>query len=128
MDHFAQSFDLTNGWNLLRITCGAFFVPHLIAKITQRAFALEFFRTVGLRPPEAWLYAALGIEVVVMLCLVFAVLTFYAALLATAFLWVAAVATWRFSQGRWLWNLGGCEYPVFWGLACLAVAMQARPF
>lgn len=128
MDHLAQSFDLTNGWNLLRIACGVFFIPHLIAKFTQRAFALDFFRKVGLRPPEAWLYAALGIEVVVTFGLVFAVLTFYAALLAAVFLGVAAVATWRFSRGRWLWNLGGCEYPLFWGLACLVVAMQSRPF
>jgi putative oxidoreductase len=24
----------------------------------------------------------------------------------------------------WLWNLGGYEYPIFWGLVCVVVAMN----
>ena len=25
----------------------------------------------------------------------------------------------------WTWNTGGYEYPVFWGLVCVAIAIEA---
>jgi putative oxidoreductase len=125
MDHLAQSFDLTNGWNILRIASGVFFIPHLVAKFSERDFVVAFFEKVGFRPALAWVYLALAIEILVAIGLIFAILTFFAAVTAAAFLTVAAIATYRFSSGRWLWNAGGCEYPAFWAIACVAVAVQA---
>jgi putative oxidoreductase len=127
MDHLTQSFDLTNGWNILRIACGAFFVPHLVAKFSEREFVVAFFEKVGFRPALFWVYVALGVEVLAAVGLILAIFTFYAAVLAAAFLSVAALATFRFSSGRWLWNAGGCEYPLFWAIACIVVAVQAWP-
>jgi putative oxidoreductase len=125
VEYLTHNFDLTNGFNILRIICGLFFIPHLVAKFTEREYALGFFTKVGFKPPEAWLYAALIVEVVVSVGLVFAIFTTFAALLAAAFLLVAAFATYRFSGGRWLWNLGGCEYPLFWAICCIVVALLA---
>ena len=34
MSSLYQNFDLTNGFNILRIICGAFLLPHLYAKAT----------------------------------------------------------------------------------------------
>jgi putative oxidoreductase len=124
IEHLAQSFDLSDGGNILRIICGLFFIPHLIAKFTEREYALGFFRKVGFRPAEAWLYGAFVIEILASIGLVFAIWTAWAALLGAAFLLVAAGATWRFSGGRWLWNLGGCEYPLFWAICCIVVAIN----
>jgi hypothetical protein len=28
------------------------------------------------------------------------------------------------SSGKWLWNIGGCEYPLFWAICCAVVAMH----
>src|SRR6185436_16391781 len=39
---------------------------------------------------------------------------------------VATWAAWRNSKGKWLWNIGGCEYPFFWAIACIVVALAAR--
>jgi putative oxidoreductase len=125
VDYLSQHFDLTDGFNILRIICGLFFIPHLVAKFTEREYAVGFFTKVGFKPPAAWLYAALIIEVVVSVGLVFALFTRFAALLGAAFLLVATYATYRFSQGRWLWNLGGCEYPLFWAICCIIVAIEA---
>jgi TRAP-type C4-dicarboxylate transport system permease small subunit len=49
----------------------------------------------------------------------------YVALLAGVFLLVAAWASWRVSKGKWMWNFGGAGYPLFWGICCLVVALQA---
>jgi uncharacterized membrane protein YphA (DoxX/SURF4 family) len=56
--------------------------------------------------------------------MVFAIYTRYVALLEAVFLAVAAWAVWRFSKGKWLWNIGGYEYCVFWAICCVVVAMH----
>lgn len=119
----AASFDPSNGQNLLRVACGAFFVPHAIGKIAEREFTLGFFVKAGFPRPEWWLTAALAIESMVAACLVLDIATRAAAIVAASFLAVAAVATWRVSGRRWYWNFGGPEYCVFWALACVVVAM-----
>ena len=119
----AESFDLTNGFNVLRIICGLFLVPHLFVKFKNQDFVKGFMAKAGLNPPAVWLYAAFAIEIVASIGLVFDVLTFYAALLAGVFLGVAAWASWRVSSGKWMWNFGGAEYPLFWALCCFAVAL-----
>jgi len=121
----AESFDLTNGFNVLRILCGVFFIPHLFVKFRNQDFVKGFMAKVGLNPPSAWLYAAFAIEIVVTIGLVLDVFTVFAALLAAIFLVVAAWASWRFSEGKWMWNFGGAEYPLFWALCCLVVAIEA---
>ncbi len=119
----AQSFDLTNGFNVLRIVCGLFFVPHLFVKFRNREFVKDFMNRVGLKPPIAWLYGAFVVEILVTIGLVFNLYTTYAAALGGVFLLVAAWASWRISEGKWIWNFGGAEYPLFWAIACLVVAM-----
>ncbi len=77
-----------------------------------------------LEPPRAWLVGSLTTEVICAPTLILGIYTRYVAILAAIFLFVAAWAAWRFSKGKWLWNIGGCEYPVFWGICCIAVAMH----
>lgn len=120
-----QSFDLTSGANLLRILCGLFLVPHLVIKFRNQDFVKGFMAKAGLNPPAAWLYGAFAIEIVASVCLVFDWLTVYAASLAAVFLVVAAWASWKTSGGKWIWNFGGAEYPLFWALCCVVVALQA---
>jgi len=28
------------------------------------------------------------------------------------------------TEGKWLWNIGGYEYCVFWAICCIVVAMH----
>jgi putative oxidoreductase len=119
-----RSFDLTDGFNILRIVCGLFFIPHLVVKFRNQDFVKDFMTKVGLRPPIAWLYAAFVIETISTVGLVLNLYTAYVALLAGAFLLVAAWASWKISDGKWIWNFGGGEYPLFWAICCFVVAMQ----
>jgi putative oxidoreductase len=122
---FAQSFDLTNGANVLRLLCGLFLVPHLFVKFRNQDFVKGFMSKAGLNPPVAWLYGAFAVEIVAGIGLIFDIYTAYAAVLAGVFLLVAAWASWKTSEGKWMWNFGGAEYPAFWAICCFVVALQS---
>lgn len=121
----ASTFDLTNGAVLLRIVCSLFFFPHIYFKVIGTPPpALGFFTAAGFKPPGAWMRAALFVELLAALGLLFGIYTQWAALLAAASLMVAAVAVCSANSCvKWLWNLNGMEFPIFWALCCVVVAM-----
>lgn len=123
---FAQVFDLSSASNVLRILCGVFLIPHLVVKFQSQDFVKGFMTNAGLKPPELWLYGAFAVEIVCSIALIFDVYTFYAAIVTGVFLLVASYASWRVSEGKWMWNFGGAEYPLFWAIVCFVVAMNAR--
>jgi putative oxidoreductase len=129
MSYLAQNFDPLNEFNILRIICGAFFIPFFIPHIYAKFFvpeALGFFVAAKFKPPAFWMYTACVIETVLAIGLIFAILPFFAGAIAFVHLLVAAVAVHRVTQGKWLWNIGGCEYCLFWAICCLIVAMHYR--
>ncbi len=118
-----EKFNLLNGFNILRIICGAFFIPHIYAKFFVPE-ARGFFVAAQFNPPGTWMYTAGAIETVLAIGLIFGIYTTLVAWVAAFHLGVAAVAVYRVTGGKWLWNIGGYEYCVFWALACVAVALQ----
>ncbi len=60
---FAEKFNLLNGIVLLRIMCGAFFIPHIYAKFFVPE-ALGFFVAAKFQPPAFWMYTACVIETI----------------------------------------------------------------
>jgi len=125
MSSYLQNFNLTDGINILRLICGLFFIPHIYAKFFVPE-ALGFFVAAKFNPPKTWMYVACVIEIIISIGLIFAILPFYAGALGFIHLLVAAAAVWRVTSGKWLWNIGGYEYCVFWALCCLVVAMHYR--
>jgi putative oxidoreductase len=121
MSGYLQNFDPTNGLNILRLICGLFFIPHLYAKFFVPE-ALGFFVAAKFKPPAFWMYVACAIEIVLAIGLIFAIYPRYAGALGFVHLLVAGAAVYKVT-GKWLWNIGGCEYCVFWAIACLVVAM-----
>ena len=116
----SSAFDLTNGYVLLRIMCGVFLVPHVVGKISARQASVAFFKLAGWNPPQLWSYAAMATEVVLAACLVLGLAMPYAAYLGCIYLLVAAAANFGVSR-KWLWHIGGSEWPVFWALCCAIV-------
>ena len=124
----ANHFDLSQGWNILRIISGAFMFPHAASKFTAGALTagtVAFFAKAGLNPPEFWIYLAALVEVVAGVALVLGVCTRYAAVAAAGALAVAVYALQTVKGFGWTWNTGGYEYPVFWALVCIAIAIEA---
>ena len=126
----AENFDLTKGSNILRIAAGAFMFPHFAGKFTDIATltlnkgTLGFFAKAGMVPAEFWVYLAAGSEVLVGVFLVLGLCTRYAALGAAAILGIAVYALQVVKGFGWTWNTGGYEYPVFWALVCIAIAIE----
>jgi len=127
----ASNFDLTNTDNILRIIAGAFMFPHVLGKfadlgtLTLKAPTVGFFEKAGMVPGVFWTYLAAGSEMVAGVFLVLGLCTRYAALGAAAILGIAAYAIQVVRGfGGWTWNTGGYEYPVFWAIVCIAIAMR----
>ena len=123
----AKNFDLTKGWNILRIIAGAFMFPHVAGKFVNGALnpgTVGFFAKAGFSPPEAWVYLAAASETAVGIALVLGICTRFATLGGAAVLAVAVYALHMVKGFGWTWNTGGYEYPVFWALACIAIAVE----
>ena len=123
MSGVLQTFNLANEFNILRLICGLFFIPHIYAKFFVPE-ALGFFVAAKFKPPALWMYTACIVETVLAIGLVFGILTTYAGAVAFLHLLVAAAAVWKVTGGKWLWNIGGYEYCVFWAICCLVVGMH----
>jgi putative oxidoreductase len=130
MDDFrikAENFDLTKGANILRIICGAFMFPHVAGKFAAGGLSVAtvgFFAKAGFHPPELWVYLAATAETFAGIALIMGVCTRYAAIGAAAVLAIAVYSLQVVKGFGWTWNTGGYEYPVFWSIVCLVVALE----
>ncbi|MFA9438287.1 DoxX family protein [Uliginosibacterium sp. sgz301328] len=122
-----RRYDVPPALVVLRIACGVFFIPHILFKLGNLAGATAFFAKAGIPYPDLFVYVAIALESLAALGLIIGVQVRRAALLGVTTLCAAAVATWLTSNTVWLWNQGGAEYPIFWALACVVVAIQYRP-
>jgi len=121
--NLAASFNLFDEYNILRLICALFMIPHIYGKFYVPA-ALGFFKAAGFKPPEAWMYFAGAIEVVLAAGLIFNIyVTICAAILAFHLL-VAAAGVYKVTK-KWLWNIGGYEFCLFWAICCWVVAMHS---
>src|SRR3954451_16922602 len=124
----AENFDLSNGLNIIRIICGLFLFPHVAGKFAAGAVAAStagFFAKAGFHPLGIWVYIAAIAETAAGLALVFGICTRFAALGAFALLAVAVYSLHVVKGFGWTWNTRGYEYPVFWALTSMAVAIEA---
>jgi putative oxidoreductase len=124
----ASNFDLTESRNVLRIICGAFMFPHIAGKFAGGALSagtVGFFAKAGFAPPEWWVYLAAFAEAATGIALVLGLCTRYAAIGAALVLAMAVYALQMVKGFGWTWNTGGYEYPVFWAITSLAVAIDA---
>jgi putative oxidoreductase len=123
MSWLGQNIVLGWGPTLVRLAAGGFFLPHVYAKLSGPG-TIVFFQAAGFKPPARWMYLACAIETAVACSLLSNVLVRYFGILGAVHLLVAAAAVYIVSRGKWLWNIGGFEYCVFWAICCLAVAIN----
>lgn len=118
------NFDLHNGFVLLRLVCGLFMIPHALGKISNKAAVTGFFDAAGFKPAGTFVLLAMVAEWIFTIGLILGIYTQIVAAIAAVFMAVAAFANHRVCKGKWLWNIGGSEYPIFWGLCCAIVALN----
>ena len=125
----AENFDLTRMENVIRITCGVFYLPHVAGKFAGLGVLnppiVKFFAAAGMSPPEVWVYLAAAAELAVAITLTLGICTRFAALGSAGLMAVAVYSLQMVKGFGWTWNTGGYEYPVFWGICSLGVALHA---
>lgn len=114
--------DPADGYVVLRWLCAAFFVPHIVGKLSAREASVAFFAAAGSRPAQFWSYASMIVEMGLATTLILAVCLPWTAFVASFYLLVAGAANYRVSR-KWLWHIGGSEWCVFWSACCAIVAV-----
>lgn len=109
---------------LLRITTGALLIPHGYGKLFTPG-ALEgtgqFFESVGFTPGYELALLVGLVEFVGGLLLILGLLTRPVAVVVAVFM---AQATLFHAGNGFLWSNGGYEYPLFWTIAAVIIAIR----
>jgi putative oxidoreductase len=112
---------------LLRITVGAFLIPHGAQKLfgwfgADIAHERGLFEEIGLKPGKAWVAFIGVVQFYGGILLAVGLLTRPVALIVTAcMLGTAWLATHR---DGWFWHHRGMEYSLFWAIAAFVVFCQ----
>ena len=105
----------------ISIVCGAFLLPHTIAKLSNIERASQFFDKVGLRPARSFVVLTAVLELIAALSLITGLYRWLGALIAAGILLVAAYAIAQVHGPKWRWQHPGIEYMLFWSITCLCV-------
>jgi putative oxidoreductase len=103
--------------------CGAFLLPHTIAKLGNIERASQFFDKAGLRPARFFVVLTAGLELIAAASLMSGFYPWIGALIAATILVVAAYAIARVHGLKWRWQHPGIEYMLFWAIVCLCVTL-----
>ena len=118
----ALPFDfLLDARTAVRVVCGAFFLPHTIAKLRNIDRASVLFDKVGFRPPRPFVVLTTVMELIAAFGLISGLYPRLAAVVAATVLFGAAYAIARNHALMWRWQHPGIEYMVFWAVVCLLV-------
>jgi putative oxidoreductase len=118
----AMPFDFVlDARSAVRIVCGAFFLPHTIAKLRNIDRASVLFGKVGFRPPRPFVVLTTVMELIAAFGLISGLYPRVAAVVAATVLFGAAFAIARNHTLMWRWQHPGIEYMVFWAIVCLLV-------
>ena len=119
-----SDFDLTDPAVVLRLFLGLGYLPHILSKLQNMAGSAAFFGKV-LPWPEVFLYLALAAEAISLVGLTLNLMVKWVGLLSAGVMTVAVYAILATKGIGWMWNLGGVEYLVLWGLGSFSLAMAA---
>lgn len=110
-------------WLLVRLTAGLILLPHGIPKLMAGVGATAQMALVrrGIEPAYPLAVALISLETVGALCIALGLFTrFWAAAVAIEM----AVIAYHHLGGGFGWINRGYEYPLFWGLIMLAIALR----
>jgi putative oxidoreductase len=105
----------------VRIACGAFFLPHTIAKLRYIDRASVLFDKVGFRPARLFVLLTTAMELIAAFGLISGLYPRVASVIAAMVLLGAAYAIARNHGLMWRWQHPGIEYMLFWAVVSLLV-------
>ncbi len=120
-----KDFDLTNPAVVVRLMAGLFYFPHVVFKLAGFAGSQAAFAKMGFEPALFWVSLAILTETICGIGLTLNLYTRYVGLMSAGTMALAIYGTIVAKGAQWMWNFGGVEYLVFWGVASAALAVQA---
>jgi putative oxidoreductase len=122
-DH--KAFDVTDPAVVVRLMAGTFYIPHIAFKLMGFNASIAAFAKMGFTPPLYWLLLAVAVETICAIGLTFNIYTHFVGLMSAGTMALAIYGTFGTKGVQWMWNFGGVEYLVFWGVASAAIAVHA---
>jgi putative oxidoreductase len=104
---------------ILRILCGAWFLPHCVGKLRNIGPASQTFAKAGFRPARAFVIITIVLETFAGIGLVAGIFEQVAAGLAVTVLLGASYAVLKINGLNWRWQRQGPEFMLFWACACV---------
>ena len=107
----------------MRICTGAILIPHGVGKMFSDApWQTAPMERMGLWPPLLWAMLVAGTEFFGPIFLTIGLFTRFAA--AVVMIEMFVIAYFINGPKGFLWTRGGYEYPLLWGLLCLAILFR----
>ncbi len=97
----------------------------MLFKLNGLEGAAGLFGRVGFHPPMVWVWLAILTEAACAVALTLNIQVKWMGLASAAVMALAGYAVLLTKGPIWLWNFGGLEYIVFWGVASLGLAAAA---
>ena len=120
-----KTFDLTNPLVVVRLMCGLFYVPHVLFKIQGFDGSVAAFAKMGFEPALPWLLLAIATEAICAIGLTLNMYVQFVGLMSAGVMAFAVYGTFATKGVHWMWNFGGVEYIVMWGVASFMLAVAA---
>jgi uncharacterized membrane protein YphA (DoxX/SURF4 family) len=112
--------------DVVRILTAIFLVPHMLLKLPRIATLHKFYERARLPFPRLLSQLGLAVEILVVISLLTGFALRYGAALGVLFLLGASAATVRLNGwGKWRWEQGGPEYPLYLATMLVTVAIYA---
>jgi putative oxidoreductase len=110
-------------YDVLRLACGLFLLPHFLLKMPRIQSLHLFYERARMPFPKLLAPVGFCVEGLVVASLLSSAGIRYGAALGAIFMLVAAFATVRLNgSGKWRWEGGGPEYPLFLALLLAILA------
>ena len=61
MSGYWLNFDLTNEFNIIRLICGLFLLPHLYMKVSNLEITYKIYEDFKLFPVKGWVFSHLAL-------------------------------------------------------------------
>jgi putative oxidoreductase len=107
----------------ISIACGAFLLPHTIAKLSNVERASQLFDKIGFQPAPFFVVLTALLELVAAFGLISGLYPRIGGLMAATILIVAAYAISQVHGLKWRWQHPGIEYMLFWAIVCLCATL-----
>jgi putative oxidoreductase len=120
-NEYPVPMDFSDALYVVQALCGAWLLPHTVAKLSHIDKASEFFDKIRFRPARVFVVLTAVMEAIAAASLILDIYPELGALIAATILVVAAWAQAKVNGVSWRWQFKGAVYMLVWAAVTLLV-------